>query len=528
MKINYIKLYGEADFNYSLNSNVTIIYDESGSGKTLLFKMIEFVLGSDGTQINKLEAEKIFPKSQGVEMSIGNRNQTYILKRSFDLKTQTISDNGINLDGDYKALLDTIINHNSIKVLKNQKYDASSFTLREYIKSIFFNESRLTSTDHLYGGNPIEKTKNINFYKYLVTGMFLDVKDISDSNKQLKSKDEIATSLRTIEREISQPTLEDKKEYKKLRKTIENNELKFKENNEMLVLLQKEKQEKVINFERLKSLKQLFESQIEDLTSAKQFTDFIGSYAIKCECGKEVKVIEDEINDNDFIILVSKVKDLTKQISIINTEIKNLKTQILNIEQKNKILLNEIEINNEQLEILDRKIQEYDAYIKIKSIFEKKVEDKTAEENIKLEQVKIDEAFSTEINKICSKIGKRLQAWGIGQYANVQFDMADFDFKFGGTSRYLLSKGYRNICTFASVIEILLKSMSLKINLLETIVVDSLWSHLFRDDNDVEEIINKIVEDLEQLDVQVLIIENKIPSVHSERTTIQKLKKKTD
>ena len=114
MKINYIKLYGEADFNYSLNSNVTIIYDESGSGKTLLFKMIEFVLGSDGTQINKLEAEKIFPKSQGVEMSIGNRNQTYILKRSFDLKTQTISDNGINLDGDYKALLDTIINHNSI------------------------------------------------------------------------------------------------------------------------------------------------------------------------------------------------------------------------------------------------------------------------------------------------------------------------------------------------------------------------------------------------------------------------------
>ena len=76
--------------------------------------------------------------------------------------------------------------------------------------------------------------------------------------------------------------------------------------------------------------------------------------------------------------------------------------------------------------------------IKIKSVFEKKVEDKTAEENIKLEQVKIDEAFSTEINKICSKIGKRLQAWGIEQYSNVQFDMADFDFKFGGTSRYLL------------------------------------------------------------------------------------------
>lgn len=102
--------------------------------------------------------------------------------------------------------------------------------------------------------------------------------------------------------------------------------------------------------------------------------------------------------------------------------------------------------------------------------------------------------------------------------------MDNFDFNFSGTFRYLLSKGYRNICTFASIIEILLKSISLKINLLETIVIDSLWSHLFRNNNDVGEIINKIVKDLEQLNIQVIIIENTIPSEYSKRTTIHKLK----
>lgn len=524
MKINYIKLYGENDFNYSINSNVTLIHDESGSGKTLLFKMIEFVLGADGSQIDIEEAKKVFPTLQGIELSISNQSKNYKLKRSFDLETQKISTDGKDLAGDYKELLNNIINHNPVKVLKNQKYDTSSFTLREYIKTIFFNESRLTSTDHLYGGIPSDKTKVINFYKYLVTGMFLDAKDINESKKQLKSKDDIALSLRTIEKEISQPTPEDKKEYKKLKNIIENNELKNKENNKILKSLYQQKQEKIVNLERLKSLKQLFESQIEDLVSAQQLINFLDNYTIKCDCGKDVKVIEDKINDNDYIILVSKVKDLAKQITIINSDVEKIKSQILNLEHKNNILLKELEQCNENLNKLDKKINEYDAYVKIKKIFTKKVEDKKAEETIKLEQIKIDETFTTEINIICAKIGKRLINWGIKEYSHVQFDMDNFDFKFGGTFRYLLSKGYRNICTFAAIIEILLKAISLKINLLETIVIDSLWSHLFRNNKDVGKITNKIVKDLEQLNIQVIIIENTIPSEYSNRTTIHKLK----
>ncbi len=525
MKINYIKLYGEKDFNYLMNDNVTIIYDESGSGKTLLFKIIEFVLGSKGDEIDILEAKKIFPQLQGVEMNIGNQYETYILKRSFDSKTQEISSNGKKLDGEYKELLNTIINHNPVKILKNKKYEICSFTLREYIKAIFFNESKLTSKDHLYGSVYTEKTKNKNFYKYLVTGMFLDEECINDTKEQLQSKKNIDLSLKTIEKEILQPTYEEKSEYKKLKNTIESKELKNKEYDKTLKSLHKEKQEKIVNLERLKSLKQLFESQIEDLVSAKQFVDFLDNYTVECECGKKIKIIEDEINDNDYIILASKVEDLEKQITIITYDIEKIKSQILSLERKNIILLKEIEQSNETLNKLEKKIQEYDAYIKIKRIFAKKNEDKKQEENVKLEQMKIDETFAREINKICSNIGKRLKNWGIEQYSNVQFDEEDFDFKFSGTSRYLLSKGYRNICTFASILEILLKSISLKINLLETIVIDSLWSHLFRSNNDVGEIINKIVKDLEQLDIQVIILENTIPSKYSEATTIHKLKK---
>lgn len=159
MKINYIILKGDEVYNLELNKNLNIITDYSGAGKTLLFKFIEFVLGSDGKHINFIEANKIYPGLEYIEMSISKGDTEYKFKKCFENKNEQVFCNDKLVAGDYNQILNEVINYNPIKVIKNNKMEQVAFTLREYIKTIFFNEAKLTSDEPLLSNNYSERSK---------------------------------------------------------------------------------------------------------------------------------------------------------------------------------------------------------------------------------------------------------------------------------------------------------------------------------------------------------------------------------
>lgn len=520
MRINYIFLKALKSQKFIINNNLTIITDYSGSGKTLLFKFIEFVLGADGKHIKITEAKKIYPELEYIEMSITKDDKEYIFKKTFDFKEEQVTCNNDIIKGKYNDILNDVINYNPIKVLKNMKMEQVTFSLREYIKAIFFNEAKLTSNSPLTTEVYTDKTKIKNFYKYLVTGIYLDENEVKKANKEIQIVDGIDNSLKILKKEIEQPTNEDKITYKVLNTTIRNKSAEIVKIKDMVKDLNINKSQRVINIERLNSLKQLFESQIEDVLSAKQFEHFLKDYTVECQCGNNIKLIDCEFNDDEYKEIKLKIKDINKQIETNKKELNKINSKIdecIKALDKLEIELNDCEKN---LSNLTKKIEDYDVYLKLTNIFNVKKKKRLNNTKIENQQSALEKQFNINIKEICIKASARLKRWGIQQYSNVEFNDEEFEFTYDGTLRYLLSKGYKNICTCAVIIEILLKSITLQINSLQTIVIDSFWSNLYIKDVDTTEIINKIVKDLESTNIQIIIMENTNPSITTNKTTL--------
>ncbi len=526
MKINAIVLKGNNNYNFELNRNVTIIYDESGAGKTLLFKLIEYALGSDGTKIDAKEAQKVYPGLYEINMKLSNEEKEYLFVRKIPKNTKNdvvYCDDKI-IPGTYNDILNRIINYNPIKVVKNkEKMETSTFSLREYVKCLFFNESRMTSSDSLLTENYTEKSKIKNFYKYLVTGEILDEKELIKAKNDIQLLDSIKISLKTLAKGIEEPTKENEKLYKFLNNQVASLTKKIDKNQEIIKDLSLNKNEKMINKERLLSLKQLFESQIEDNDSALQFASFLKNLTIKCECGRDINIVDIEFNEDEYYDLRAKIKDIEKQLIITQKEIDALNASLDNAQKDLDDVVVKLNNATEELAVLTKKIEDYDVYKKMLSIFKVKREKKEKNTIIEAQQKNIDDNFDRNIKRICELAQFRLEKWGIDRYSKVEFDSEVFDFKFNGTLRYHLSKGYKNICTSAVIIEILLQALFLKINSLNSIVIDSFWSHLFITGIDTTNIINNIVKDLEKTDIQILIMENRIPTQYSSQTSIYKI-----
>lgn len=147
MKIESIKVIADKTLDFKLNDSLTIISDKSGAGKTLLFRFIEYLLGADGRHIDIEEANRVFSGLKAIEMTINDGTNIFTFKRYFGLKKNEIFQDGKEIEDDYITKLNKVINYNPIKVLKNKKeLKLTTFTLREYVKSLFFNESKLTSS----------------------------------------------------------------------------------------------------------------------------------------------------------------------------------------------------------------------------------------------------------------------------------------------------------------------------------------------------------------------------------------------
>lgn len=526
MRINSIVLKGEKDYIFNLNDNVTIIFDESGAGKTLLFKLLEYALGADGSKIDFYEARKVYKGLYEINMTIQGNGNEYLFARKIpkNSKQDLVFCNNKIINGKYNEILNNVINYNPIKVIRNKsEMEVSTFTLREYVKCLFFDEARMTSSSSLLTDNYIERTKIKNFYKYLLTAMILDEQEIEKTRANIEYFDVVQNSLKVLKKSIEEPTTENLALYKKLKKQIEILNKKKEKSDKIIQENSLIKNEKLINFERLVSLKQLFESQIEDNNLARQFVNFVGGLTVTCECGREVPIVNIVFNEDEFNELHYKIKDINKQLTSNKKEIDNINLSLRKEETVIKELEIELENTEKDLMSLTKKIEDFDTYKKMQAIFNFKSINKNKNAIIEKQQSIIDDLFEKNIEEVCVLAGKRLKDWGISKYASVSFNQNEFDFEFAGTARRILSKGYKNICTAAIIIEILLKAISLNINSLKMITIDSFWSHLYIDGVDTINIINNIVTNLEDSDFQILIMENRIPTKCTSKTTVLKL-----
>lgn len=525
MKIKSIKLNADKTYNFELNDHVTLITDISGGGKTLLFKLIEFVLGSSGNNIDIDEANKIYPGLKNIELSIVKEGKEYTFISCFDFKTRKVFCNGNELDGEYVKSLNKLINYNPVKVIKNKKkMESTTFTLREYIKILFFNEHRLTSSDSLLTNDYTSQLKTKNFYKYLVVGKTINNENVEKAKKEIETFDAVEHSFKVIKEQIQLPTKEEKKIYNYLASSIK----KTKNNIAIIEVnikeIERQKNLKIINIQRMKSLCELFGSRIEDFKSAIQFEDYMKGYYFTCQCGEKIFPINSNIDHSELIRLDNKKRDIEEQIKINLKEIENLNVKIEKEKNKLKEEKEKVQSLTEQSEIIEGKIKDFVAYEKLSKIFELKKKDELTAQAITDEEHKIDETFCNKINIICDLATCRLKKWGIPKYYSVSFDDELFDFRFDGTLRSHLAKGYKNICTFAAILEILKNSIGLGINLLETLMIDTIWSQLFIENKETDLIIENIIKDIADENIQFIIMENKIPSSSIDGLSVYNLK----
>lgn len=526
MKIEYLRIKANPEIMINLDNKLTLIKGYSGTGKTLLFKFVEFLLGSDGKKIDYNEACNNFKELEYVEMQIKNDQNDYIFRRYFNPRSDTVFCNGELVKGIYKDILNEVIRFNPVQVFTNQREDNfSTFTLREYIKTVFFDETRLTSDKKLTEGESYTDTIKLkNFYKYLITGEYIE----SDLIQKVKSeKTEISETeqlFNILKKKIEMPTAEDKREYKNLNKKIKRYDELIIQTKNKLNELDNCREILLISNRKNESLVQLLESQIEDYRSSKQFAEFLKNATVTCDCGKKIKLVPFEVDINDYEEITNKIINIKKQIVNNNKEISKAldKERELNKELSKLQILKEED--TDKYEKLTNKINEYDLYLKIKAVFDYKQSHKKNVTDIKSKKEKIEASFSESVIKICQKASNRLKSWGLDKYNNVTFDNNDFDFRFDGTQRDKLAKGYKNICSSAVIIEILLRAVENNICSLKTIVIDSLWCGSYFETIGLSDLMNNIVVNLATTDLQIIIIENHIPNKIPENCRVYDLK----
>ena len=120
----------------------------------------------------------------------------------------------------------------------------------------------------------------------------------------------------------------------------------------------------------------------------------------------------------------------------------------------------------------------------------------------------IDETFKNEIEALCRDITKRLSAWGLQKYNDATFDYGICDFKFSGTPRKMLGKGYKSLCTSAMLIQLILHTRVVGINFFDFIMLDSLWTSIYSEGISFHELVSNIKMNLKEENIQTIIFEN--------------------
>lgn len=181
---------------------------------------------------------------------------------------------------------------------------------------------------------------------------------------------------------------------------------------------------------------------------------------------------------------------------------------------------------SQKLAEIDKLIYKYDIFEKSKAILS--VSDKATQnsyqEKLIAEKEKWDNEFEKQMEILCSAISNRLNKWGVISKKEVSFDLERFDFKFNGTVRPLLPKGYKGFCSVAMILELIHHMKSKGIPCFSYILIDTVWKVAAFEQENLEEVVDNFLLDLSQETIQTIIFENEYSGKNIETIGIKELK----
>ena len=143
--LSKIEIFADSNITIEPAEGTTLITGASGEGKTLLFKLVTYALGNDG-KIDVDEAKRQFSGLSAIKLTFSNG---YIFERklSKELNAQIITDTNEKITPDnikeYREYVGKLFNHHNIKVLKKGNPPTlTTFSVPEYIKTLFFDAAR--------------------------------------------------------------------------------------------------------------------------------------------------------------------------------------------------------------------------------------------------------------------------------------------------------------------------------------------------------------------------------------------------
>ena len=225
--ITKIELKADSEIIIEPIETTTLITGFSGKGKTLLFKLIKFALG-ETESIDLDESKRQFPGLERIQLTFSNG---YIFAR--ELKDAFFAEIKFN-DSDefiiqdkkaYRKQIGALFGHEDIKVLrKGNPPSTISFTLSEYLNTLFFDESKLTDNKTLIEvEGRANEVKLTNYYKYFLTGKLLDKSLIASAHTEQESDTIIKKAFSYLNKSIIKPSSEIKKERTQNEKKIKKN-----------------------------------------------------------------------------------------------------------------------------------------------------------------------------------------------------------------------------------------------------------------------------------------------------------------
>ncbi len=523
--MNYIKsilLNANRDILIELNDHVNILYGYSSSGKTLLFKLIEFVLGKEEI-IDIDEAKKKIHGLNYVEIKF---SQCQVLRRYLNTnfegafgidKCSTIT----NDKAQYRKFVGDLFHHKDIKVIKKPStYTTTTLSVAEFINNFFFGESKIGESKPFYQleGKAAE-IKLKNYFKYFITGEVVPNSDIKQKKEELalaQKKKKAESFFSSYKKLVKKPSKKDLIRLEQLPSLIEISKNNIDKINKEQSSLQNKLFECKIMLDKFVSLKELYKSQIEDLKCSSAIDTFMTDAWIECEnCGNKIYWKQNTSVDDEIACLNSKIIDLNHLEIIKQNELKEHLNKLNDLIKEQNNEKNNIKLLEDELGRLISTNEEFINYQNAYSdYFNKEKYINTQKDEIDPNS-KIDIDFAKQIDILCSKISNRLQSWGLPEYTNVSFDHEKFDFKFDGTLRYILAKGFKSFCTTAMIIELIYNMKEVGVSCFDFVLVDTIWQISDFQKINIMDVAKKYINDIAQLNLQVIIFENKIPDVNN-------------
>ena len=511
--ITKFEIFADKYLEIKPKDTTTLITGFSGTGKTLMFKLIKYALG-ERKGIDISTAKEQLKGLSAVQITFSNGDVFYReVDTNFVAKIKHGNAEFIPADEkEYKKAIGALFGHEDIKVLRSKtEAKVTTFTISEYLNTLFFDEARLTDEKTFIEAEGHDnKIKLKNYYRYFLTGEIIESKIIKDAQDEKKNSEMAIKSLSFLGKQVSKPSSSDRTKRNKLEKQLE--KLKKREINisDRLKELHNNITIQKINENKLLSLYDLYNSQLQEIKAADLLDKFMEPAEIKCpNCGESIKWqpianTESEIARLNELLKKKKktIASIEKQIKKCKDEIASLNTELSGIKlDKNKIV--------DELEKIDKQIENYLAYEKLRSFLTiKSNAPQPATETLEKKEIDIEEQFKTQIDILCAAISDRLKAWKLKTKINVGFNHERFDFTFDGTLRCFLPKGYRGFCTVAVIIELIKHMKTVNVPCFNFILVDTVWKVASFKEEKLEEVVTEFLNDISNTGIQIIVFEN--------------------